>query len=315
MKDLAVRLAALDPDAGAALRVIAYFDRLAETRAGLQTIVRGAAVLAGCPARLVDEARRIQVRVQPDGSTATGAAATGAAATGAAAGIRAAADTGAVADSGTVTRAGAAAAIDTATAIGTTVGKLAGVGEIAPAGESRAGGAAPVGQGGAAGEADSSAGESDTAVVVPDPAWMSVDAGGATLWLERAGPPGPVEAMVLERAAAAAKAVLDRTRSHPPQADPALIELVIDAEADELDRLQAAARLGYKPTDRVRAVALEDGTAALHREPPRRAGAGPAASVLDREPDELLRHRAGAGPAASVLDREPDELLRHRAGA
>ncbi len=35
-----------EPDAGAALRVIAYFDSLVEARAGLQSIVRGAAVLA-----------------------------------------------------------------------------------------------------------------------------------------------------------------------------------------------------------------------------------------------------------------------------
>ena len=34
MKDLAVRLAALDADAGAALRVIAYFDSLVEAHAG-----------------------------------------------------------------------------------------------------------------------------------------------------------------------------------------------------------------------------------------------------------------------------------------
>jgi hypothetical protein len=50
MKDLAVRPEALDADAGAALRVIAYFDSLSESRAGLQAIVRGAAVLAGVPA-------------------------------------------------------------------------------------------------------------------------------------------------------------------------------------------------------------------------------------------------------------------------
>ncbi|MEU0192163.1 hypothetical protein ABZ250_20160, partial [Streptomyces afghaniensis] len=68
MKELAGRLTALDPDAGAAVRVIAYFDRLAETRAGVEACVRGAAVLSGCPARLVDPARRVQVRVEPDGT-------------------------------------------------------------------------------------------------------------------------------------------------------------------------------------------------------------------------------------------------------
>ncbi|MET7738402.1 helix-turn-helix domain-containing protein [Streptomyces sp. NPDC005402] len=68
MKELAGRLTALDPDAGAAVRVIAYFDRLAESRAGLEALVRGAAVLAGVPARLVDAGRRVQIRVEADGT-------------------------------------------------------------------------------------------------------------------------------------------------------------------------------------------------------------------------------------------------------
>lgn len=68
MKELAGRLTALDPDAGAAVQVIAYFDRLAESRAGLEALVRGAAVLAGVPARLVDAERRVQVRVEADGT-------------------------------------------------------------------------------------------------------------------------------------------------------------------------------------------------------------------------------------------------------
>ncbi|MDH6454852.1 MULTISPECIES: helix-turn-helix domain-containing protein [unclassified Streptomyces] len=68
MKELAGRLTALDPDAGAAVRVIAYFDRLSESRAGLEALVRGAAVLAGVPARLVDTERRVQVRVEADGT-------------------------------------------------------------------------------------------------------------------------------------------------------------------------------------------------------------------------------------------------------
>lgn len=67
MKELAGRLTALDPDAGAAVQVIAYFDRLAETRAGVEALVRGAALLAGVPARLVDAERRVRVRVDADG--------------------------------------------------------------------------------------------------------------------------------------------------------------------------------------------------------------------------------------------------------
>jgi PucR C-terminal helix-turn-helix domain len=67
VKELAGRLAALDPEAVAAVRVIAYFDQLGDAGADLEAVVRGAAVLAGCPARLVDEGRRVQVRVRPDG--------------------------------------------------------------------------------------------------------------------------------------------------------------------------------------------------------------------------------------------------------
>ncbi|MGJ5895183.1 helix-turn-helix domain-containing protein [Streptomyces niveiscabiei] len=67
MKELAGRLSAVDPVAGAAVGVIAYFDRLAEARAGVEALVRGAAVLAGVPVRLVDEERRVRVRVEPDG--------------------------------------------------------------------------------------------------------------------------------------------------------------------------------------------------------------------------------------------------------
>ncbi|ASW55040.1 helix-turn-helix domain-containing protein [Plantactinospora sp. KBS50] len=68
MKDLARRLAALDPDAGAALRVIARFDQLTHAHAGLPAIVREAATLAGCPARLVDAGGRLSVRVEPGGA-------------------------------------------------------------------------------------------------------------------------------------------------------------------------------------------------------------------------------------------------------
>lgn len=68
MKELAGRLTALDPDAGAAVQVIAYFDRLAESRAGMEALVRGAAVLAGVPARLVDVDRLVRIRVEADGT-------------------------------------------------------------------------------------------------------------------------------------------------------------------------------------------------------------------------------------------------------
>ncbi|OHV42640.1 helix-turn-helix domain-containing protein [Pseudofrankia sp. BMG5.36] len=67
MRELVAKLAALDPDAGAAVKVIAYFDRLIEGQAGLEPIVRGAAVLAGCPARLIDDERRVHIEIEADG--------------------------------------------------------------------------------------------------------------------------------------------------------------------------------------------------------------------------------------------------------
>jgi len=71
MQNLSRRLAALDTSAGAALDVIAYFDRLAQSRAGLEQVVRGAAVLSGVPARLDDPARRIAIRVDAAGVRTT----------------------------------------------------------------------------------------------------------------------------------------------------------------------------------------------------------------------------------------------------
>ncbi|GLI03213.1 helix-turn-helix domain-containing protein [Phytohabitans aurantiacus] len=197
MKELAGRLAALDPDAGAALRVITYFDSLVEAHAGLEAIVRGAAVLAGCPARLVDPERRVRVRVTPDG-------------------------------------------------------------------------------------------QRDDAVEPPDGAWLStpVIPHGA-LWLERAGPAGPVDAMVLERAAAAARDALDRTRGRAPAPrDPALVELLCDPAAPEPARLAAAHKLGLPAGGPVHALAVEGGLASVQLAVTpvaggRRTGVGPAGAVAD----------------------------------
>ncbi|XVV16297.1 helix-turn-helix domain-containing protein [Actinoplanes sp. CA-131856] len=226
MKDLAVRLAALDPDAGAALRVIAYFDRLVEERAGLRAVVRGAAVLAGCPARLRDDERHINVRVEPDGSSTAG--------------------------------------------------------------------------GGR-----------------PDPAWMAAPVDdAATLCLERSGVPGEIEAMVLERAAAAARTVLDRTRGHTSRPDPASAELVVDRAAPEPLRLRAAARLGFHQTDGVRAIALATGTPHLvHADRDGmdiggRAGVGPAVAVKDL-PDSWAAARIAVRFTAEGDERDPGRRVVH----
>ncbi len=221
MKDLAVRLAALDADAGAALRVIAYFDSLTESRAGLQAIVRGAAVLAGVPARLDDAERRVHVRVTPDGS------------------------------------------------------------QVALA--------EPV-----------------------DAVWPRTEVGSrVVLALERTGEPGPVDAMILERAAGAARSVLDRTRGRAPATDPALVELIIDASTPVSVRETAARSLGLAGP--VRAVARPTGPALLAEGapiPPGRAGLGPPGPAADL-PASYAAARIALCFAADGTDEDPGATAVH----
>ncbi|MEU9450856.1 helix-turn-helix domain-containing protein [Streptomyces sp. NPDC048277] len=230
MKELAGRLAAVDPDAGAAVAVIAYFDRLVETRAGLEALVRGAAVLAGCPARLADEERRVWLRVEPDGRRKDGEG-------------------------------------------------------------------------------------------LPEPGWPSVSLvpdGPPALWLERAEDAGPsvVDAVILERASAAVRSVLDRTRGRAPAPrtdDPALVETVLDADAPLPARLHAARRLGLgtgDPAARFRAVATADGPPRIVTDgAPRIASDGRPRTTVDGthgivgggRPVSSVE-RAGVGPAVAVAD-------------
>ncbi|GIE33734.1 hypothetical protein Ait01nite_067790 [Actinoplanes italicus] len=225
MKDLAVRLAALDAQAGAAVQVIAYFDGLAEAGAGLQSIVRGAAVLAGCPARLDDTTRRVHIRMLPDGAA-----------------------------------------------------------EAAP---DRAG-----------------------------DRWPCLDAGTAVLALERDGEAGPVDAMILERAAGAARAVLDRTRGRAPATDePALVELLVDATAPAEARLRAARLLGLAPDGTARVSVGHTGViriSAVAADPlPGRCGVGPAVAIPDL-PVSFEAARIALRFTADGTDDDPgDPVVRH----
>ncbi|GIH26466.1 hypothetical protein Aph01nite_47760 [Acrocarpospora phusangensis] len=228
VRELAGRLAALDPDASAAVQVIAYFDRLVETRAGLEAIVRGAAVLAGCPARLLDPEHRVNVRVLGDGR------------------------------------------------------------------------------------------RQDTADP-PDAAWLHAPLGyeHATLWLERPGPAGAVDLMILERAAGVARDALTRTRGRAPSADPALVELLLDPAAAEADRLHAARRLRL-PDSGVWAVAVAGAPPAIEhagtrmrlatpktaRTPGRRTGIGPDGPVADL-PDSWSAAKTALRFAAEGDDQDP----------
>ena len=71
MKELIQRLSALDEDASAAVKIILHFDTLLGQGAGLESFVRGAAVLSGYPAGLVHPQHRLWLRVDAEGRAAT----------------------------------------------------------------------------------------------------------------------------------------------------------------------------------------------------------------------------------------------------
>ncbi|MDO0932321.1 helix-turn-helix domain-containing protein [Streptomyces sp. DG2A-72] len=78
-----------------------------------------------------------------------------------------------------------------------------------------------------------------------------------TVWLERPGPPGPLDDMLLDRLAIAAAAVVERYGpARTTMADPALVELVISADSDEAARARALRLLGFTADLPVRVVAV-----------------------------------------------------------
>jgi PucR C-terminal helix-turn-helix domain len=78
-----------------------------------------------------------------------------------------------------------------------------------------------------------------------------------TAWLERPGPPGPLDKLLLDRLAIAAAAVLERYGpASTTMADPALVELVISADSDEAARARALRLLGFAADLPVRVAAV-----------------------------------------------------------
>ncbi|MFF4349661.1 helix-turn-helix domain-containing protein [Streptomyces sp. NPDC001530] len=336
MKELAGRLAALDPDAGAALQVIAYFDRLTEGRVGLEALVRGAAVLSGCTARLIDERRGVRVRVTPDGRRDDSAGPVdpawpwvplkpvASAAPDAASAASLALDTASLASAALGTASAAAPALGTASvasappataSVASAVPGTASVASAVPGTASVASAlpgtasvaSAPPATPSVAPPVPATASVAPPALATPaspppDTAPAAVPETPAALWLERPGPPDGVQAMILERAARAVRDVMDRTRGWAPPAvpathDPALVEVVLDASAPQAARRHAAAQLGLKQGELVRAVAFHEGGAEIvaagrRVSETRRAGVGPAV-----EPAELPHSWAAARTA------------------
>ncbi|MBW0092460.1 helix-turn-helix domain-containing protein [Pseudonocardia sp. KRD-184] len=163
MEGLLLRLSAVDADAEAAVRVIAWFDALVERGASLNALVRATAALAECPAALVRPGE-VDLRWGPDGRPVV---------------------------------------------------------QDAPSGE----------------------------VALP---------GGGSVRLERGGPPGLFDELVLERFALSAR-LLGAVPAAPHLADPALVELVLSTREAEEDRSRALHLLGLRPGRPLRVAALEPG--------------------------------------------------------
>ncbi|MFJ9415870.1 helix-turn-helix domain-containing protein [Streptomyces sp. NPDC101227] len=78
-----------------------------------------------------------------------------------------------------------------------------------------------------------------------------------TVWLERPGPPGALDELLLERLSIAAAAVVERYGpARTTMADPALVELVISSDSDEAARARALRLLGFAADLPVRVVAV-----------------------------------------------------------
>lgn len=78
-----------------------------------------------------------------------------------------------------------------------------------------------------------------------------------TVWLERAGAPGPLDEMLLDRLAIAAASVVERYGpARTTMADPALVELAISSDSDDAARARALRLLGFAADLPVRVVAV-----------------------------------------------------------
>ncbi|MFG2822417.1 PucR family transcriptional regulator [Kitasatospora sp. NPDC048365] len=136
-----------------------------------------------------------------------------------------------------------------------------------------------------------------------------------TVWLERPGPPGQLDDVVLDRLALAVAATVERYGpARTTMADPALVELAVSADTEDTARARALRLLGF-PADRpVHVAAVRLPVPAADSGPHRPAGtgtptdrmSGPSPSA-DRRPLSLARIGALICPgrpvkAASLAD-------------
>ncbi|RSS46904.1 PucR family transcriptional regulator, partial [Streptomyces sp. WAC07061] len=87
-----------------------------------------------------------------------------------------------------------------------------------------------------------------------------------SVWLERPGPGGPLDEVLLERLAIAVAGAVERYGpARTTMADPALVELVIGAGTDEAARARALRLLGFAAGTPVRVAAVRPGPMPLDR--------------------------------------------------
>ncbi|MGW1508266.1 helix-turn-helix domain-containing protein [Streptomyces sp. NPDC002394] len=78
-----------------------------------------------------------------------------------------------------------------------------------------------------------------------------------TVWLERPGPPNPLDEVLLDRFAIAAAAAAERYGpARTTMADPALVELAVSSDSDDAARARALRLLGFAPELPVHVVAV-----------------------------------------------------------
>ncbi|WP_436777894.1 PucR family transcriptional regulator [Yinghuangia sp. YIM S09857] len=138
----------------------------------------------------------------------------------------------------------------------------------------------------------------------PSPPASAAVSGGGTVWLERTGEPAPLDPLVLERMAVAASTVCRQgaSRREPAgPADPALVELVLSAEAEPESRVRALRLLGLAPGRPLRVAAVRGVPSGPASAPLARCGA--ARAVVDGVTAVLIQSSAEAAYAGLSPDR------------
>lgn len=302
MKGLLLRLSALDADAETAVRVISFFDGLIAAKVSPQTLVEETARLAECPAALVDTASGLSLRAAPtrhdtprrpaadgppDGNGGPGMTSSTSTST-----VGPRPPSGVVSSGGVPGDAVAGGAVsDGVVSSGVMPGGGVPGGVVA--------GGVVSGRAGAGSDGVVSSG------VVPG-GLVSAGAGGVVrevagvgwVWLGR-GEVLPLDELVLERFAFAAKVLVDAV-PRPGSG----VEVVLSAEAGELERCRALRSLQVEPGERVHVLAVDGDVASDVLRGAHVVSLGRVSAVLARVLPERFPPgvRVGVGPALPALE-------------